>query len=199
MGRADAGPAIEPFLAERWSPRAFDVGRAIEHDALERMLEAARWAPSCFNGQPWRFVIAQRSADPHAWQAVLECLVEGNRSWASAAPVLVVVCADGRFADGKPNRWAAYDAGAAALSLALQGAAIGLVVHQMGGFDAVAAARALHTPADWQTLSIAAVGYPGDAARLSERQRDRELAPRTRHAAAAFAHWGVFSPAQPPV
>ena len=199
VGRAAAGPVIEPLLAERWSPRAFDAGRAVERGALERMLEAARWAPSCFNSQPWRFVIAERSTDPHAWRTVLESLVDSNRAWASAAPVLVVICADGRFADGKPNRWAGYDAGAAAMSFALQGAAIGLAVHQMGGFDAVAVTRALHTPADWQALSIAAVGYPGDTGLLSERQRGRELAPRTRQGAAEFAHWGVRSSASTPV
>jgi len=142
-------------------------------EALRSVFEAARWAPSCFNAQPWRFLYAVQAAD-HARFAGL--LAEGNRRWAVHAPVLGLVLAQNRFAhNDKPNRWAPFDAGAAALSLALEAHAIGLAAHFMGGFDQAACYEALGIPRDdWTAMAAFALGYPGDPATLPEDLRDRE-------------------------
>lgn len=191
--RVKAGPQIATLLARRWSPRAFDCERPVLRATLEQMLEAARWAPSCFNGQPWRFAVAERDRNPEVWSALLDCLVEGNRIWARAAPVLAVIAASDRFPDGTANAWSAYDAGAAALAFALQGAALGLAVHQMGGYDRARVAQVLRMPGNCTPISVAAIGHPGDPAALAPNLRAREDAARSRLDVAEFVHWGVFA------
>lgn len=139
-------PIVE-LLARRWSGRAFDRDRRVAPDALLGLLEAARWAPSCFGDEPWRYLVWDRFEDPEHWGRAFECLAEGNRTWARDAPILMLAAAAGHFErDGRPNRWGAYDTGAASMSLALQATAIGLMVHQMGGFDAERIRRAFAIP-----------------------------------------------------
>jgi len=172
---------IHELLAERWSGRAFDATRAVGREELIALLEAARWAPSCFGDQPWRFLVLDRHRQPERWQRGFACLVEGNRRWAEAAPVLIAACADGCFhAREEANRWGQYDTGAAALSLAVEATALGLMVHQMGGFDPAALRQAFDIPARYEPMAMIAVGYQLPEARIPEAQRERELAPRAR-------------------
>lgn len=178
---APSHATLHDLLARRSSPRAFDRDRPVAREQIASLIEAARWAPSCFNDQPWRFVIAERTRDPAAWQAVVDALTGANPQWATNAPVLVVVVAAPRFGhNDKPNRWAQYDSGAAALSMALQAAALGLIAHQMGGFDGDRLAQVLGIPTDHTAMAVMAVGYQAPASVLPDDLAARESAPRTR-------------------
>ena len=153
--RAVTSEPIAPLLGERWSPRAFDADKAVSTRQLTQLMEAARWAPSCYNEQPWRYVVCDRNQSEADWEKALSCLVEGNRSWAARAPILMAAIASTQFTrNGKHNRWSEYDTGAASENLCLQATAMGLAAHQMGGFDAQAVidtfqrARALHANGD---------------------------------------------------
>ncbi len=127
---------IHELLARRWSGRAYDAQHPVQAAALIALLEAARWAPSCYGDEPWRFLVCDKHADAAAWQAALDCLAAGNQSWAQNAPILILASAATRLRNGSPNRWGGYDTGAAMMSLCLQATALGLMCHQMGGFDA---------------------------------------------------------------
>ncbi len=151
---------IADFIARRWSPRDFDAGRPVEHEKLASCLEAARWAPSCYNEQPWRFLVTDRFRTPAAWQQLFNTLSSGNRGWAANAPVLVLISSKLHFTrNGKPNRWAAYDAGQAALAFSLQAADLGLATHQIGGFNAAQARKAFNIPPAFELLAVMALGY----------------------------------------
>jgi nitroreductase len=172
---------IDALIAERWSPRAFDATKPVTQAQIIALLEAARWAPSCFGDQPWRFIVWDKNSDAAAWQQALECLVPGNQAWAKDAPVLVLTCNDTLFNhNAKPNRWAAYDTGAAAENLCLQAASLGLMAHQMGGFDSAKTREAFAIPAQYELMAMLTVGYAGDANQLPDDLKERELAPRKR-------------------
>ena len=174
---------IHPLLASRWSPRAFDESRQVDKEARIAIAEAARWAPSCFGAEPWRFVFFDRYTNPAAFARALECLAEGNRQWAKRAPLLVLVCAEKIFAhNGEANRHASYDAGAAAFSLVLEAEHRGLRCHQMAGFDADAARAAFSVPDSCECLAMIAIGEQAGAERLDENMREREAADRSRTA-----------------
>lgn len=177
---------ILDVLAERWSTRIFDPAADIDHDVLRSALEAARWAPSANNTQPWRFVIGIRGTDAHA--ALLDALVGFNRAWAKDAGALIVFAAT-TSADGHPLPWAAYDVGQAAAHFTVQAHASGLHTHQMGGFDRDAIAAAFGFGDDVTALTVMAVGSLGDASDAPDELRQREAAPRTRRplAASVFA------------
>jgi nitroreductase len=162
---------IEPYFVERWSPRSM-TGEPLSEEDLMRLFEAARWAPSSRNGQPWRFLWA-RNGTP-AWAGFLDLLAEGNRVWCEQAGALVVIVSKTAFDDGKPNRTHSYCAGAAWMSIALQGRAMGLVVHGMADFDRVRAADELCVPEGFEVEAMAAVGYPAGRDDLPERLRQRE-------------------------
>lgn len=180
---------IEELIAGRWSPRAFDSGRRVEPEKLASLLEAARWAPSCFNEQPWRYLVFDGS-DPEARQKAEECLVEGN-AWAKRAAVLLIGVVRGTFThNGKPNRHATHDLGAASLALALQAAALGLVVHQMGGFKPDDARSFFAIPEGFEPLTMIAVGYAGDVDLLTLSQKAGETGPRARKPQAEFVFFG---------
>lgn len=171
---------ITETLARRWSGRAYDPGRPVTREQLLALLEAARWAPSCFGYQPWRFLIFDRHADPAAWQRAFDCLVESNRAWAVEAPLLLLATADTRFADGRANRWSQYDTGAAVMSLSVQATALGLMVHQMGGFDASRVRAGFAIPDTFDCLAMLTIGYQLPLERIPEALKERELAPRSR-------------------
>ena len=172
---------VHDLIARRWSPRAIDQRRPVSRDHLVSLLEAARWAPSCFGDEPWRFIAWDRFADEAAWQRAFDCLSEGNRAWVRRAPVLVASVAGSVFRrNGKPNRWAQYDTGAAAENLCLQATALGLAAHQMGGFDAARLAAGFGIPDAFTPMAMIAVGHPGDPADLPEDRRASELAGRSR-------------------
>ena len=198
LGRpAPASPAIHAPLAERWSPRAFSPEPVAAED-LAAIFEAARWAPSCFNEQPWRFLVAVKDDDA-GFERLLATLVEGNREWARHAPVLAVGCAAKSFArNGKPNAHARHDLGQAMAMLSIEAAARGLAVHQMAGFDAEAVARSCGLPEDVEAVTAFTVGRVGDPDSLPEALAERERAPRSRKPRADLVHgpaWGAPSPA----
>lgn len=184
---------IHDLLHRRWSPRAFSE-RMVESDMLRSLFEAARWAPSSNNEQPWHFIVGTRD-DPAGYDRLFSCLKEGNKKWAFRAPVLMLSVARLNFEDeGTPNRHAWHDTGMAALSLSLQATALGLIAHQMAGFDVDKARADLGIPAGFEPVAMIAVGYPGDPAILDERLRQRELAPRERKSAreiVAIGRWNV--------
>jgi nitroreductase len=172
---------INEVLANRWSGRAYDATKIVSQQQMISLLEAARWAPSCFGDQPWRFVVWNKNTDATAWQRAFDCLVPGNQSWVKDASVLVLVCADTLFAHNqKPNRFAQYDTGAAAENLCLQAQALGLMAHQMGGYDAYAARAAFNIPEQYTLMAMVSVGYPADIANVTGDALTRETAPRTR-------------------
>lgn len=172
---------IHDLIANRWSPRAMDPAKPVSHADLLALLEAARWAASCFNDQPWRFVVCDKSTDPTGWEAALATLVEKNRLWAKNAPVLILSVAMANFNhNGQANRWAMYDTGAASATLSLQATALGLAVHQMGGFDADKARHTFALPEDCTPMAMMAVGYQAEAATLDDMFQAAEVAERSR-------------------
>lgn len=184
---------IHDLLARRWSPRAFDAGRAVSREQTLALLEAARWAPSCFNDQPWRFVVWDRHGDPASWQQGFDCLAASNQAWVKNAALLIAVGAERAFRhNGKDNRWGMYDAGAAATSLCLQAVALGLAAHQMGGFDAARVAASAGLPETVTPMAMIAVGYQAAPEALPPELAQREAEPRTRRALAEWCfdgHW----------
>lgn len=174
---------IHELIAKRWSPRAFDPDKTVSRNHLTALLEAARWAPSCFNDQPWRYIVCDKTSDAAAWQNGLAVIAEKNRLWAKNAPVLLLAVAMGNFNhNGKANRWAMYDTGAASVSLCLQATALGLIVHQMGGFDAELARQTFKLPEDCTPMAMMAVGYQAEAATLADDFQAAEQAERSRAA-----------------
>lgn len=185
---------IAPYLAQRYSPRAFSE-QAVPAAVMGSLFEAARWAPSCFNEQPWRFVFAHR-ADSEAFARLGSCLMEANQRWAMAAPVLLLSVAKTAFSRGdRPNRHAWHDVGLAVENMAVQAHALGLGVHQMAGFDAAKVRVAAAIPDGYEPVAMIAIGYPGDADKLPEDLRARELAPRERKPLATMAFAGTFGAA----
>jgi nitroreductase len=175
---ADTTAPLHPLLADRWSPRAFDAGHELTDSQVTALLEAARWAPSASNTQPWRFAVAHRGTPQHA--ALLDALAPGNQLWAHAASALVVAAAEKVGPDGATRPWAFYDTGQAVAHLSVQAHAEGLAVHQMGGFDREEVARVLACGADVAPLVVLAVGSRDEAAQLPEPFAARETAARER-------------------
>jgi nitroreductase len=164
---------IEPLFLKRWSPRAMS-GEGIGEDEMLTLFEAARWAPSTYNEQEWRFLYARRETPE--WQTFFDLLVEANQAWCQNAAMLVVVLAHKVFAKhGKSNPVHLYDAGAAWENLALQGTAMGLVVHGMSGFDFDKARTVLAVPDEYAVCAMCSVGRPGDEANLSPQLQEREV------------------------
>ncbi len=164
--------SIMPLFLNRWSPRAFAAEPVREED-LMACFEAARWAPSSYNEQPWRFVFARTRDDLQVFRS---CLVEFNRLWADKAPVLVAVCAKRRFtASREDNFHAGFDTGAAWALLALEATRRGLSAHGMAGFDRARAREALKVPDDCEIMCFVALGHRGDKGTLPERMRKMEV------------------------
>lgn len=172
---------INETIANRWSPRAFNASKPVSHSQIIALLEAARWAPSCFGDQPWRFIVWNKQADEKAWQQAFDCLADSNKTWVKDAPVLILVCADSLFNHNQaPNRWAQYDTGAAAENLCLQASSMGLMAHQMGGFSADKARELFAIPEQFIPMAMLVAGYEGDANDLPDELKARELAERNR-------------------
>jgi nitroreductase len=164
---------IEALFLKRWSPRAMS-GEPISEEEMLTLFEAARWAPSTYNEQEWRFLYARRETPQ--WPSFFDLLVEGNQAWCEKAALLVVILAHKVFAkNGKPNPVHVFDSGLAFENLALQGTAMGLVVHGMQGFDFDKARTALGVPDDYAVCAMFAVGQPGDPNDLPEAMREREI------------------------
>ena len=187
---------VHDLIRERRSPLAYS-DRPVGTGELRSLLEAARWAASSFNQQPWHFIVATKEV-PAEYERLLGCLAPANALWAQHAPVLMLTVAKLTFdANGAPNRHALHDVGQAAAGLALQATALGLAAHQMGGFDGERARAEFSIPGDYEPVAAIAVGYPGDPESLPERLRAREGAPRTRRGLGEFVftgRWGRTSP-----
>ena len=187
---------VHELIRNRWSPRSFS-DRQITTTDLETILEAARWAASSYNEQPWRFIVASKgnSAD---YQKLLSLLVPFNQAWAKTAPVLLLMVAKKTFSrNNEPNNYALHDAGAALANLALQATALGLHVHGMAGFDHERARLELSIPDDYQVAAFAALGYAGDPNILPEGLKEQEIASRTRKPLSDLvftASWGTPLP-----
>ena len=196
---ADNAYPIHDLLRRRWSPRAFSE-RPVEPDKLRSIFEAARWAPSSNNEQPWSFVMAVKDDEP-AYRRLFDCLKEGNKKWAFRAPVLALSVARLNFEDDNtPNRHAFHDTGMAVFSLVIQATALGLIVHQMAGYDVEKARKELKIPAGNDPVAMIAIGYPGDPDQLPEPYRSREFRPRERKHILEFvfeASWGAQAPLVP--
>ena len=193
--RARSDHGIQPLLSERWSPMAYKP-RPMPDESLASLLEAARWAPSCFNDQPWFFLVARRQ-NTEEFERMLECLVEGNRTWAQNASVLMITAARTTFQrNDKPNRFAAHDLGLAVGGLLVQATEMGLAVHQMGGFDPTKAREVYGIPEGFEPITAIAIGYRDDPSTLSDDLRKREMQPRERKALSTFVFSGSWdSPA----
>lgn len=172
---------LDNLIARRWSCRAFDAARPVIREQIVALMEAARWAPSCFGDEPWRFVVWDRNSDTEAWQNAFGCLDAWNQDWVKNAPLLILVTANSIFRkNGKPNRWGQYDTGAAAENLCLQAVSIGLMAHQMGGFDIDKIRLVAGVPAQFACMAMIAVGYQAEESILNDELKELELAARSR-------------------
>lgn len=193
---AETQVPIDELLSRRWSTVAFSE-RPVEREKLLSVLEAARWAPSSRNEQPWAYLVGTKD-DPQNFEALFGVLVSGNQVWAQKAPVLILTLAHTQSEkDGTPNRFGYYDLGQATTNLITQATSLGLSAHQMGGFDVEAARKRFHIPAGWDPVSMIALGYRADAESLPEQLRGREMSRRARKALNTFVFsqdWGIPAP-----
>lgn len=184
---------IHPLLRDRWSPRAFD-GRPVEIEKVQSLFEAARWSASCFNGQPWRFIVGLKQ-QPEAFAQVLRCLNESNQRWAQHAGVLILAVTQRTFdADDTPNLHAHYDLGLSVQNMVVQATSMGLHVRQMAGILPEVARETYKVPDHYDIMSGIAVGYQGDVEDLIERWQVRELEARHRKPLTDLVftgEWGV--------
>lgn len=182
--------AVHPLILNRRSPRAFDI-KPVSREVLMSLFEAARWAPSSYNNQPWRFIYALKG-NP-AYEQLLSTAVEFNQNWAKHAPVLLLSIAKKTFDfNNEPNVHAWHDVGMAMQNLAIQATNLGLVIHQMAGYDPAKARQILGIPDGYEPVALVAIGYPGDINQLPEELRKMEEAPRSRKPIEEFAfenHW----------
>lgn len=180
---------VHPIIASRWSPRAYDT-RPVEPVKLQRIFEAARWAASSSNLQPWYFLVGMKGDE--AYEKIFETLVEFNQLWAVNAPLLVLAISKTTNQRGEPNKSYAYDLGQAVATLSLQAIAEGIYTHQMGGFDAAKAAGLFGIPEDYKALVVFALGYLGDHGELHHKLQKLELSPRIRRSTREFVFTGSF-------
>jgi nitroreductase len=193
--QATPNQPIHDLIAQRWSPYAF-ADRDVSEEDLRSLFEAARWAASSYNEQPWSYIVATK-ASHEDFGRLLSCLVEGNQVWARAAPVLALGCTSLYFAfNGQPNAAAVHDLGLASASLTFEATARGLSVHQMIGILPDRARELYRIPEGVQPLTGLAIGYAADPGTLPEKYRERDLTPRTRKPLAEFvfaSEWGSAS------
>ncbi|MEM9227305.1 MAG: nitroreductase family protein [Verrucomicrobiota bacterium] len=182
---------ILPIIQERYSPYVL-TGQPVEKSQVLSCLEAARWAASSFNEQPWRYILALREDGP-AWDKALSCLVEANQEWAKQAGALILACVKKTFAyNGKPNRVAEHDLGLAGCSLTLQAQSLGLHVHMMGGIDADAIKAGYQVPDGFEPLTAIAMGYAGAPETGDPELAKRDTGPRERMPLSAFVFGESF-------
>jgi nitroreductase len=187
---------VHELIRNRWSPRSFS-DKPVEPAVLASLFEAARWAASSYNDQPWAYLVATKD-DPENFRKMLEVLVEFNAKWAKNAPVLAISIARRNFGhNGTPNPVAVHDVGAANAQLTAEATSRGLLVHQMAGFSHDKARQTFGIPDGWDPVSAIAIGYPGDPQTLPEDFRKSEVAPRTRKPIREFVmsgSWGHTAP-----
>jgi nitroreductase len=188
-------PNLHPLTElhrRRWSPTVFE-DKPIPEDIMASLFEAARWSASCFNEQPWNFVVASRHTEPAAFISLVDCLTPGNRSWVKDAPILLFSVAKRNFdKTGAPNRYAWYDVGQSVAHLSLEAISLGVFVHQMAGFDAALVKTVAKIPDTHEVVSAIALGYGVDAAMLNPEAVAREQSPRIRRKVSDFVFKGHF-------
>ncbi len=177
--------AVHPLIRKRWSPRAF-ADRPLSEAQMHTLLEAASWAASSYNEQPWQYRYAHRR-DTQGFQRLLRCIKEGNRQWAASAAVLVLSLARTEFGkNGRPNRHYLHDTGAANTTLLLQAASMDIYGHMMAGFDSDKTVAEFSLPGTVEPVCFMALGYLGDPEQLEPPLREREMKPRSRKPLPAF-------------
>ena len=176
--RAKTSVAINDILASRRSPRSLVDQKPIPREDMLAILEAARWAPSAHNGQPWRFYVGQNGDD--VFSQIFDSLGDFNKEWAKRASALILVAGTNTKEDGNPHITFQYDCGLAVAQLVIEAHDRGLVAHQMTGFDFPKAATNVGAPANLTPVVVVALGYQGDASQLSAGMAERENAPRVR-------------------
>ncbi len=180
----DTDKPVLDLILSRQSKRAY-ADLPLTRDQIDTLFEAARWAPSSVNEQPWQYIYASQGEE--LWSTIFATLNEGNQIWAKSAPLLVVSLARTTFTrNGRPNPSAMYDLGGANAILSLQATAMGLNVHQMGGFNHEGLRQVLHIPHDIELGVVMAIGFPGDPEQLPEPLKERERSPRVRRPVADF-------------
>ncbi|MGP1308682.1 MAG: nitroreductase family protein [Phycisphaerales bacterium] len=190
MLHREGNHGVAPMFVRRWSPRAM-TGEPISDGELKRLFEAARWAPSSYNEQPWRIIYAKR--DTPSYQKLFDGLVEFNQLWGKNAAALLVFCCSEKHAhNNEQNTASQFDTGSAWMSLALQASMMDLVAHGMVGFDHEKIAKAVNLPKEHKVLAMAAIGKPGDIENLPEGGiRDKEK-PNSRKALNEITFEGAF-------
>jgi nitroreductase len=180
--KADTKVPIHELFMRRWSPRVYDPAKPVSREQLASLLEAGRWAPSCNGDEPWRYLVWDRARDPAGYAKAFDCLSENNRKWVKNVPLLMLSCAGSIFeVKQTPNRWTQHDTGAASVCIALQAVALGLVAHQMGGFDAEKARTAFSIPPEYTPMAMIAIGYQAEPDTMDDEEvKKKELAPRAR-------------------
>lgn len=176
--KPDYGHPLADNISKRWSPRAYSEKELTEVQIMT-LFEAARWAASCMNAQPWRFIWSPRDHS-QKYQMLLDCLNPSNREWAFRAPLLILSLVKTDFANGKPNPWARHDLGLAIGNFTLQASAMDIFVHNMGGFDASKARELFQLPDHLEPVTMITAGYLGDSTLLSEYNQKREQEIQTR-------------------
>lgn len=182
---------INDLLRRRWSSRAY-AEASLPPEILGSLFEAARWAPSAGNGQPWSFLVADKARDPEGYARALATLNESNQVWVRHAPILVFAVTRRIRDDGEEHGKAQYDLGLAVQNLVVQASDLGLIVRQMAGFNADAARARFAIPAGHDPVAAIAIGYPGPATNLSAELQEREAAPRERKPLGTFVFGGTF-------
>lgn len=171
---------IHSILSDRWSSRAYDPDQLVSQESFLSLMEAARWSPSCMGDQPWQFIVFHKK-DATFWTQALNCLSVGNQNWAMDASILILACARQSFSSNeKPNRWNQYDTGAACENICLQATSIGLVAHQMGGFDVEKTRQLFQIPSQYDLMSFIAIGYPLAIEKMSAEALVKEKEARKR-------------------
>jgi len=171
---------IHSILSDRWSSRAYDPDQLVSQESFLSLMEAARWSPSCMGDQPWQFITFYKK-DATSWTQALNCLSVGNQNWAMDASILILACARQSFSNNeKPNRWNQYDTGAACENICLQATSLGLVAHQMGGFDVEKSRQLFQIPGQYDLMSFIAIGYPLAVEKISAEALVKEKEARKR-------------------
>jgi nitroreductase len=194
LKHAPDAAGVEDLIRQRWSPRTY-ADKEVPAAELKRLFEAARWAASSSNEQPWRFLVGRRGDE--TYQKIFNALVEFNQTWARSAPVLILAVAKMTFTQkGTPNRYGLHDTGAAMANLALQATADGLHTHSMAGFDNEQMRASFAIPSDYELGAVTAIGYFGDPENLPEHLRKMEVSPRQRKPLEEFVFSAWEKPAQ---
>ena len=181
---------IEANFRRRWSPRSY-LETPVSASALNSLLEAARWSASCFNWQPWNFIVLRKAEEAAGHQKLFEILSANNQGWAGKAPVLLLAVARVTApTDGSPNKYGWYDTGAAVANMAAQAGPLGLQVHSMAGFDHAKAREVFSIPEGYDPVCALAIGHPGPADALPEALKARETGPRVRRKVEEFTFFG---------